>query len=138
MDTYALTGAGRVQDGVPGTLTIDWFLGQEGSVKGYQKVVFLGLPTTGLARVVLDYVLSAPIDKYSLLNLATQAYSKTINIIFDQLSCIIFRWILVVSSRVQAICRLLGPSLLNLCPMGARFLKFFISLRCLICLTIKF
>lgn len=72
-----------------------WFLSQEGSVKGYAKAVFSGLPTDELARVVRDYVIprselsglyhvsSKPIDKLSLLNLIADAYSKQIDIIPD-------------------------------------------------------
>jgi dTDP-4-dehydrorhamnose reductase len=72
---------------------IDWFLSQEGSVPGYAKAIFSGLPTIELARVFHDYVLprpelaglyhvsAAPISKYELLTLVARVYGKTIDIV---------------------------------------------------------
>jgi dTDP-4-dehydrorhamnose reductase len=72
---------------------IDWFLAQEGSVKGYAKAVFSGLPTVELARIIRTFVLTnpdlsglyhvsaAPIDKYSLLRLVAEVYQKTVAIV---------------------------------------------------------
>jgi dTDP-4-dehydrorhamnose reductase len=74
---------------------IDWFLAQQGSVKGYTKAIFSGLPTVELARVIRDHVLTEPqlsglyhvsvdpIDKCSLLKLVAEAYGKDIKIIED-------------------------------------------------------
>lgn len=74
---------------------VDWFLSQSGPVKGYQRAIFSGLPTTELARVMKDFVIPnpslhglyhcavAPIDKYSLLTLVAQVYGKQIDIIPD-------------------------------------------------------
>jgi len=74
---------------------IDWFLNQEGSVKGYSKAIFSGLPTIEVARVIRDFVydnltlsgvyhLSAhPISKHDLLSLVAQAYGKKIEIVPD-------------------------------------------------------
>jgi len=74
---------------------IGWFLSQEGSVKGFTKAVFSGLPTVELARVIGDYVLprpelhglyhvsAAPIAKYDLLRLVADVYRKNIEIIPD-------------------------------------------------------
>lgn len=71
---------------------IDWFLSQEGSVRGYAKATFSGLPTVELARVMRDYVAPAPelsglyhvsadpIDKFTLLNLVAKVYGKEIEI----------------------------------------------------------
>lgn len=71
---------------------IDWFLSQEGEVKGYTKAIFSGLPTVEIARVVRDYVLpnpalhgvyhlsAEPIDKNALLSLVARAYGKNIRI----------------------------------------------------------
>lgn len=65
---------------------IDWFLSQQGRVKGYTNAIFSGLPTIELARVIRDFVLprpdmrglyhvsSAPINKYELLQLTKKAY----------------------------------------------------------------
>lgn len=74
---------------------VDWFLSQSGSVKGYQKAIFSGLPTVEMARVIADYVLpnaalnglyhvsAEAIDKYSLLKLVAEKYGKTIDIVAD-------------------------------------------------------
>jgi len=71
---------------------VDWFLAQEGVVKGYSKAIFSGLPTVELARVIRDYVLPKPnlnglyhvsvkpIDKLSLLKLVAKMYGKDIQI----------------------------------------------------------
>jgi len=74
---------------------VDWFLSQQGSVKGFTKAVFSGLPTAELARVMLDYVIpnpalkglyhvsAEPIDKYELLRQVAKVYGKDINIVPD-------------------------------------------------------
>ena len=74
---------------------IGWFLAQQGSVKGFTKAVFSGLPTVSLAKVIRDHVLpnpqlrgvyhvsAAPIDKYDLLMRVAKAYGKSIDIIPD-------------------------------------------------------
>ena len=71
---------------------ICWFLAQEGSVRGFSKAVFSGLPTVEIARIIDEYVLprpelsglyhlsADPIDKYRLLQLVAEAYGKTIRI----------------------------------------------------------
>ncbi len=71
---------------------IDWFLSQEGSVKGFSKAVFSGLPTVYVSKVLEDYVLPNqylsglyhlsvdPIDKYSLISKISDVYSKQIEI----------------------------------------------------------
>ncbi len=71
---------------------VDWFLAQQGSVKGFSKAIFSGLPTVELARVMKDYVLphpelnglyhvaSAPIAKLELLQLVATQYGKQIEI----------------------------------------------------------
>lgn len=79
---------------------IDWFLSQTGSVKGYARAVFSGLPTVEIARVIKSFVLpcpelygvynvsAAPIDKFSLLKLVADVYGHSINIVEDRLVCI--------------------------------------------------
>lgn len=74
---------------------IDWFLSQEGEVKGFTEAVFSGLPTIEIARVVKEYVLPNPelhglyhlsvdpIDKYALLQLVADVYKKDILITPD-------------------------------------------------------
>jgi len=69
-----------------------WFLAQEGSVRGFSRAIFSGLPTVEIARVVNAYVLPRPelaglyhlsaaaIDKFSLLSLVAQIYGKDIAI----------------------------------------------------------
>lgn len=71
---------------------VGWFLAQSGSVKGFNKAVFSGLPTVELARLIRDYVLTHPqlhglyhvsadaINKYDLLQLVADVYGKTIEI----------------------------------------------------------
>ncbi|TPK79045.1 SDR family oxidoreductase [Mesorhizobium sp. B2-4-17] len=71
---------------------IDWFLNQEGSVKGFTRAIFSGLPTVELARVIRDFVLPNPaltglyhvsaaaISKHDLLNIVAQIYAKEIRI----------------------------------------------------------
>lgn len=74
---------------------IDWFLSQKGSVSGYSRAVFSGLPTVEIARVIDNYVLphpdlrglyhvsATPIDKFSLLTLVASVYGKQIVIADD-------------------------------------------------------
>ena len=71
---------------------VDWFLSQTGSVRGFAKAIYSGLPTVELARVIADFVIpnpglhgiynvsSAPIAKYDLLRMIAERYRKTINI----------------------------------------------------------
>jgi dTDP-4-dehydrorhamnose reductase len=72
---------------------VEWFLAQQGLVKGYSKAIFSGLPTVELACVVRDYVLprpelrgvyhvaSKPINKLKLLQLISDTYGKDIEIV---------------------------------------------------------
>ena len=74
---------------------IEWFLSQQGNIKGFTKAIFSGLPTVELARVIRDFVIprpelrgvyhvsSKPISKYELLQLVAQTYGKTIEITAD-------------------------------------------------------
>ena len=74
---------------------VDWFLAQRGSVTGFSRALFSGLPTTELARVIAEYVIphpelsglfhvaAKPIDKYSLLQLVAAKYEKNIDIVPD-------------------------------------------------------
>ena len=71
---------------------IDWFLSQEGKVRGFTKAIYTGFPTVEMARIIADYVIpnpslnglyqvaSAPISKYELLQLVAERYGKTIEI----------------------------------------------------------
>ncbi len=71
---------------------VDWFLSQEGPVRGFSKAVFSGLPTVELARVMKDFVIpnpalnglyhvaAAPITKLELLRLVARQYCKQIEI----------------------------------------------------------
>lgn len=82
-----------------GRSLVGWFLAQQGSVKGFTKAIFSGLPTVELATVVRDVVLdrsdlrglyhvaAKPINKFDLLNLVAKAYGKDIEIVpSDQLA----------------------------------------------------
>lgn len=74
---------------------IGWFLSQHGSVKGFTRAVFSGLPTVELARVMRDYVIpraelqgvyhvsADPINKFDLLRLVAEVYGKSIDIEAD-------------------------------------------------------
>ena len=67
---------------------VNWFLAQQGSVKGFTRAIFSGLPTVELATIVRDVVLphhelhglyhvaSKPINKFDLLQLIAKAYGK--------------------------------------------------------------
>ncbi len=75
---------------------IGWFLAQSGSVKGYSRAIFSGLPTVEIANLVRDVVLprrdlsglyhvaAAPISKLDLLRLVADTYGKTIEIVPDE------------------------------------------------------
>jgi dTDP-4-dehydrorhamnose reductase len=72
---------------------IEWFLAQTGSINGYTRAIFSGLPTAELARVVKDFVIprtdlcglyhvsADPISKFDLLSLVSEIYGKEIEII---------------------------------------------------------
>lgn len=74
---------------------VGWFLAQKGSVKGFKRAIFSGLPTVEIARIIRDYVIphpelhgvyhvsAKPINKYDLLGLVAQVYGKKIEIIPD-------------------------------------------------------
>lgn len=71
---------------------IDWFLGETGSIRGFSKAIFSGLPTVELARVIRDFVLpekslaglyhvaAEPVSKLDLLRLVAEEYKKEIEI----------------------------------------------------------
>lgn len=75
---------------------IDWFFAQEGSVNGYERAIFSGLPTVELARVMRDFIIprpqlhgvyhvaAQPISKYELLKIVAEVYGKAIQIIPDK------------------------------------------------------
>ncbi|MCF6282040.1 MAG: SDR family oxidoreductase [Candidatus Polarisedimenticolaceae bacterium] len=70
----------------PNPSLIDWFLSQNGQVRGFNKAIFSGLPTIELANVIDRYVLQCselsglyhvsvePIDKLRLLQIVNQVY----------------------------------------------------------------
>lgn len=74
---------------------VDWFLEQKGSIHGYRKAIFSGIPTIEIARIFHRYIiqnsslcgiyhLSADaISKYDLLKIIKQVYNKDIEIIPD-------------------------------------------------------
>jgi len=71
---------------------IDWFLAQPGKIKGYQKVIYSGVPTVEMGRILAEYVIpnkslkglyqvsADPISKYDLLQLVAKFYGKKIAI----------------------------------------------------------
>lgn len=74
---------------------LEWFLSQQGQVRGFKKAIFSGLPTIEVAKTIRDYVIPRPelngiyhlsvnpIDKFTLLSLIAKAYGKSIDIIPD-------------------------------------------------------
>ena len=74
---------------------IDWFLSQDGSVKGFTEAIFSGLPTVEIARIIKNYVIpneelcgvyhvsADPINKYDLLNMVAIIYGHKAEIIKD-------------------------------------------------------
>lgn len=74
---------------------VNWFLSQNGTVRGFTRAIFSGLPTVELARVMRDFVLPHPelqglyqvaspaINKHDLLQLLKSAYQKDIEIAPD-------------------------------------------------------
>ena len=71
---------------------ISWFLAQQGSVNGFTRAIYSGLPTVELATVVRDWILprsdlhgiyhvaSKPINKFDVLQLVATEYGKSIEI----------------------------------------------------------
>ena len=71
---------------------VEWFLAQEGTVRGFTNAIYTGFPTVELARIISDYVIpnpelqglyqvsSDPITKYELLNLVAVSYGKKVEI----------------------------------------------------------
>lgn len=67
---------------------LEWFLEQEGEVKGFTKAIFSGFPTNVLGEIMGDVILpneslnglyhvaSTPISKYDLLQLIAEVYRK--------------------------------------------------------------
>lgn len=74
---------------------LEWFLSQTNMVSGYNKVIFSGLPTVEIAKIIGDIILpddtlhglfnisSEPISKYDLLNIIKNVYKKNIHINMD-------------------------------------------------------
>lgn len=75
---------------------LEWFLSQSGSVVGYSKAIFSGLPTIEIARILAEFILpndniegiyhlsGVPISKYELLKLVSDVYDKDIDIYRDE------------------------------------------------------
>lgn len=74
---------------------VEWFLAQTGSVRGYTRAVFSGLPAATLAKIIgtiierhrdaegLYHVGAAPIDKFTFLQLLRAELKKNIEIVPD-------------------------------------------------------
>ncbi len=73
-----------------------WFLSQQGTVRGFSRAIFSGLPTVELARLIVEFVLprprlhgiyhvaAEPINKFELLELFAQIYNSPIAIHRDE------------------------------------------------------
>lgn len=74
---------------------VDWFLAQKNTVQGFKGVIFSGLPTIEIAKILHEFVIpnpdlnglyhlsSNPINKFQLLNLLAAQYEKAIEIIAE-------------------------------------------------------
>ena len=75
---------------------LNWFLSQEGKIKGFSKAIYSGVPTCELGRIIENYVLpnkclkglynvsADPINKFTLLNIFKEVYKKNIIILKDE------------------------------------------------------
>lgn len=54
---------------------LDWFLSQKAGVKGYSKAIFSGVPTSELARVIIQHVVPLP-NLSGLYHVASEPISK--------------------------------------------------------------
>lgn len=75
-----------------GLSLVDWFLAQQGKVRGFVNAIYSGFPTVEMARIIADYVIprpelsglwhvsSEPISKFELLRLVAEHYGKQIEI----------------------------------------------------------
>lgn len=75
---------------------INWFLAQQGPVKGYTRAIFSGLPTVVLATLIRDvivprpelhglyHVAAAAISKFDLLKLVAEVYGKSVEVVPDE------------------------------------------------------
>ncbi|MCE1227128.1 MAG: SDR family oxidoreductase [Geobacteraceae bacterium] len=73
----------------------EWFMGQEGTIKGFRKAIYNGFTTIEMARIIsmmltrhpningVWHVSSEPIDKYALLQLFKTKTGKQIEIVAD-------------------------------------------------------
>lgn len=79
---------------------IDWFLAQDGKIRGFTKAIYTGFPTVEIANIIAQFVIpnkelsglyqvsSAPISKYDLLRLVAERYGKRIEIeAYDGFHC---------------------------------------------------
>ncbi len=84
---------GRELSGANGLL--EWFLGQQGGVRGFRRAIFSGLTTAALAHILativcehrelsgIRHVASAPISKHDLLCMLKDAYGSSVEIVAD-------------------------------------------------------
>lgn len=71
---------------------VNWFLSQEGTINGYRKAIYTGMPTVHLAKVIqeiiehhpnltgVNQVSAEPINKFDLLKIIATYYRKNITI----------------------------------------------------------
>lgn len=75
---------------------VDWFLAQKGTVRGYTRAIFSGLPTVEIATFLRDVALPStslhglyhlaaqPISKHALLTLVSRQYDHAVEIVPDE------------------------------------------------------
>lgn len=79
---------------------VEWFLSQQGEVKGFAKAIYTGFPTVEFARIIGEYILpnprlsgvyhvsSDPVSKYEVLKLVAEYYGKKVDIRRDEEFCL--------------------------------------------------
>ena len=79
----------------PNSSLVDWFLAQEGTVKGFSNAYFSGLPCSEISEILDKWIIPNEtiygiynisvdkIDKYSLLKIIKKIYKKKIKIVID-------------------------------------------------------
>jgi dTDP-4-dehydrorhamnose reductase len=79
---------------------LEWFLAQQGTIRGYRHAIFSGFTTIEMARIIerlltgfpaasgVYHVSSAPISKYDLLGLFKTALGRSVEILpYDEFRC---------------------------------------------------
>lgn len=111
---------------------VDWFLAQKRDIKGFEKVIYSGLPTIEIARIIAEYIIpnkrikglyhvsAEPVSKYDLLKIIAKIYGKK-NIIIPYDDIVNNRSL--DSKRFRKIARYVPPTWPNLIQKMYRYYK---------------